>query len=278
MEFWAWYLFGAALCLAAKLARYWHHGRHMGDGLKAIWDWFFERSKENAVSWLVTVAVVWAFGAFFFYRVEPPGWNWLETIPLKAPFAFIFGIVAEIGAPNAAKWLMRKAVCPPGMPSLFLLAFALSASGASAQDISLAWDASPSQGVLGYNVYADWELFDSTGGLTIAVPPEAGRTFYVTAFDDYSESAPSNSVTVGVIAPPHNPRLVSPGDAATYEELVAAIMSALDSAGAEMVRLREYAEACATIPDTPPPPAVVPLDLDRLRAVLARLAGIQGAR
>jgi hypothetical protein len=110
MEFWAWYLFGAALCLAAKLARYWHHGRNMGDGLKAIWDWFFERSKENAVSWLVTVAVVWGFGAAFFYRVEPPGWEWLASVPLKAPFAFLLGVVAEVAAPNAAKWLIGKAL------------------------------------------------------------------------------------------------------------------------------------------------------------------------
>jgi hypothetical protein len=110
MEFWTWYLAGALLCLTAKLARYWHHGRNMGDGLMAIKEWFFERSADNAVSWLVTVAVVWCLGAAFFYRVELPAWEWLEAVPLKPPFAFLLGIVAEVAAPNAAKWLIGKAL------------------------------------------------------------------------------------------------------------------------------------------------------------------------
>lgn len=68
--------------------------------------------------------------------------------------------------------------------------------------VSLTWDASPSDGITGYNIYlsqgAEYTLCGTVPGIGVtisALRPGMQYSFYVTAFDDTSESDPSEIVS-----------------------------------------------------------------------------------
>jgi len=99
----------------------------------------------------------------------------------------------------------------------FLLSAALFlfAGFASAANVNLAWDASASEGVLGYkihfgNVSGQYTTIVDVGDvLTATIPdlPETGATFYfvATAYDALEESVYSNEVSKQIGAPPPPP-------------------------------------------------------------------------
>ena len=109
MKIWYFYGAGAFLTLLWKLVRYAYHGRNMGRPYKDILcEWFFESSSENAVSWITTIAIVWAFGFLYVGRYEIVEINFLAKIPLASPIAFLLGSLMELAAPAAAKWVLGK--------------------------------------------------------------------------------------------------------------------------------------------------------------------------
>lgn len=109
MKLWSWYAAGALLTLLWKLARYVYHGRKMGTSYGTLLsEWFFEASSENAISWITTIGVVWAFGALYIQNLEFQGAEILNKIPDVPAFAFLLGSLMEFGAPNAAKWILSK--------------------------------------------------------------------------------------------------------------------------------------------------------------------------
>jgi hypothetical protein len=104
---WAWWIVGALLTLAWKLARYIYAQKKLGYSLKvSLLEWFFEDSAENAVSWITTIGAVWVLGATYIdrltiYEVSVP-------LPLHNSLAFFLGGLAEFIAPNITKWITRK--------------------------------------------------------------------------------------------------------------------------------------------------------------------------
>lgn len=66
------------------------------------------------------------------------------------------------------------------------------------------WDQSPSAGVIGYNFYEDGLKIGSTVSLTFIVKnlmANEAHSFYVTAYDQNSESNPSNTVNYTALIP-----------------------------------------------------------------------------
>ena len=67
--------------------------------------------------------------------------------------------------------------------------------------VDLAWTASETPEVIGYSVYRNGLIVAQGAGLSVTDPSvQSGQsyTYYVTAYDVYTESSPSNSVTVTV--------------------------------------------------------------------------------
>lgn len=105
------------------------------------------------------------------------------------------------------------------LPSLFLLASALSAR---AQNLTLAWSPSPSDGVTNYVLYAHTNTLTSTNLSTAAVKINVSTNltaavsdlvqglwyFGVTAQTTNAQSVPSNIVLAQVPAPPSNMRTI----------------------------------------------------------------------
>lgn len=105
---WACYLLAVALTLAWKLIRYIRAQKaQCVPARRAAWNWFFEGSAENAVSWITTAGVIWVVADCYMRRVEFLG-GWLQSIPIEKSIAFLLGSVVEIAAPNAAKWILSK--------------------------------------------------------------------------------------------------------------------------------------------------------------------------
>jgi len=71
---------------------------------------------------------------------------------------------------------------------------------ADARSVTLLWDPSPTETVIGYKVYKDGQFFLDAGNvITLKIDDLYNVTteFYVTAYDDKgNESEPSNSVTM----------------------------------------------------------------------------------
>ncbi len=106
---WAFYLAGALLTLAWKLVRYCYHGVRMQKKISdLLFEWFFESSSENAISWITTIAVVWVIGVAYIARVDSPWLPLLKLVPMHISFAFLLGSLMELAAPAAAKWLLSK--------------------------------------------------------------------------------------------------------------------------------------------------------------------------
>jgi hypothetical protein len=105
---WASYLGGALLALAYKYARYLYTGHQSRIGWKELtWEWFFDPCKENAVSWVTTVGVVWIIGSLYIERMDwEVGGNFLKSLPVQSPVAFTLGSMMEFVAPNISKWFV----------------------------------------------------------------------------------------------------------------------------------------------------------------------------
>jgi hypothetical protein len=84
-------------------------------GRQAIMEWFFDPTAENAVSWIATVGVVWAFGFLF---IEASGsftgifGTVFQYLPVACPIAFFLGYGMEMKAPDIAKWMLDKVLNP----------------------------------------------------------------------------------------------------------------------------------------------------------------------
>lgn len=86
------------------------------------------------------------------------------------------------------------------MRRLFLsMAFCLVAATAQAATVGLQWDAVPEAD--GYRVYMDDQMVKpvSTTAAEITSPP-GKHVFYVTAYNSWGESGPSNTVTTPAVA------------------------------------------------------------------------------
>lgn len=108
---WLWYLAGAICCLLWKWQRYCYESRGHGISFwKASREWFELHTFGSQASWVATIGVVWVIGAVYVDRV---GVEWmfdgiLKFIPVHVSFAFLLGVLAELSAPAAVKWLATK--------------------------------------------------------------------------------------------------------------------------------------------------------------------------
>jgi hypothetical protein len=70
-------------------------------------EWFSLDLMSDQISWLATIAVVWAGGYLYLSKVRF-GWEWLDQFPIAVPIAFLLGIIMEYTAPAAFKWILGK--------------------------------------------------------------------------------------------------------------------------------------------------------------------------
>lgn len=109
---WVAYLFAALATLAGKLIIYVRAGKKMGKPAgKCIKEWFLENSRQNIASWVATIGFVWGIGAVYIDRVVSLAGilgQVFDAIPVHASFALVLGYVAEMVAPNAAKWFISQ--------------------------------------------------------------------------------------------------------------------------------------------------------------------------
>jgi hypothetical protein len=72
-------------------------------------EWFLEATVANAVSWttsLTNIAIAWTIGRIYINKLAI--WDTLGSLPLDNSLSFLLGILAEVAAPNAMKWIMAK--------------------------------------------------------------------------------------------------------------------------------------------------------------------------
>jgi len=101
------YGIAAAAMLALKLVNYLRnsekYGKTAGQSLR---EWFFERSLENAASWLATGLVVWVLGYIYIEQaIELTGvlGKTIAAVPVSIPTAALAGCLNEIIAPAVFK-------------------------------------------------------------------------------------------------------------------------------------------------------------------------------
>lgn len=84
---------------------------------------------------------------------------------------------------------------------------------AFAETVTLTWDTVAD--VTGYNVYLDGQLYQPTNAPPVTLQIKPGKhSFHVTAYNEWGESAPSNTVTTPDVAGvPANVKLVITIDA-----------------------------------------------------------------
>ena len=105
----AWFFFfGALLTLAWKLIRCIRYEKTKGVSAKdALMDWFFSPTQDNAVSWVTTLGLIWCVGTIYINKITlsflP---DWADDIPVRIPFAFFMGSLAEWFAPDILKFVM----------------------------------------------------------------------------------------------------------------------------------------------------------------------------
>lgn len=108
-KLWIWYAAGAAAALLWKFGIYYRTNRQLGKGLaRTIDEWIFEKSPENAVSWVATILIVWAAGVTFISDLAFLWSDFFNKIPHHPAFAALFGYAMEYIAPNAFKWILSK--------------------------------------------------------------------------------------------------------------------------------------------------------------------------
>ena len=102
--FYFFYFFGAFLMLAIKYFTYIKYGRIKGESVKtSTIDWFFSPTKENAVSWITTIAIVWLGGVIYIEKLPVPYLTDIFALPLHNAMAFFLGILVEYVAPTIMK-------------------------------------------------------------------------------------------------------------------------------------------------------------------------------
>ena len=109
---WFFYLLGAFLTLAWKWAKYCYQNPTRSLRQNSI-VWFFEDSKENYVSWVTTIGIVWALGVSYITHVEWMMAGFFTAIPVQDGFAFFLGSLMELMAPATIKWIISKLPVPP---------------------------------------------------------------------------------------------------------------------------------------------------------------------
>lgn len=109
---WIAYLAVALITLLSKLASYVYTGTKKGDSIgKSIKDWFFEKTLANGASWVGTIVFVWAFGYIYVegvFSVLGFFGAFFQKLPVACPIGALLGWGAEMGAPDACKWLIKK--------------------------------------------------------------------------------------------------------------------------------------------------------------------------
>jgi hypothetical protein len=108
-KLWIWYAAGAAAALLWKFICYYRTNRKLGKHIAVTLDeWVFEKSPENAVSWIATILIVWTAGVTFIGDIAFLWSEFLNKIPHHPAFAALFGYIMEYAAPNAFKWILSK--------------------------------------------------------------------------------------------------------------------------------------------------------------------------
>jgi hypothetical protein len=119
---WLYYILGALLTLVWKWQRYAYSMKGIQtanpDGTlnppikfwQASKKWFELETFGSQISWGVTIGVVWVLGALFIDRI---GVDWLfggilASVPVAAPWLFLFGSISEMTVPAVAKWIASK--------------------------------------------------------------------------------------------------------------------------------------------------------------------------
>jgi hypothetical protein len=109
---WIWvsYLSAALLVLLYKWGRYVYFAAldESKPVHEATMEWFFEASVANGVSWVVTIGVVWVFGAMYINQVTWSWFSWIREVPVHAAIAFLFGALMEMIAPAVVKLIVSK--------------------------------------------------------------------------------------------------------------------------------------------------------------------------
>jgi hypothetical protein len=109
---WNFYLIGIGLTLTYKLCRYIREGKAQNiPASKSAWNWFFDSSLDNVVSWGATIlnfTGAFVLGAVYIDKLQIPGLTWLSAIPLHWAFALFLGSLTEFAIPNIAKTLANK--------------------------------------------------------------------------------------------------------------------------------------------------------------------------
>lgn len=106
---WIWYCAGALSALLWKFLCYYRVNHRMGKDLLTCADeWIFEKSPENAVSWVATVLVVWCAGVTFISDIAFFWSDFIKQIPEHPAFVCLLGYLMEYAAPNVFKWILGK--------------------------------------------------------------------------------------------------------------------------------------------------------------------------
>ncbi len=108
---WA-YVIAALLTLGWKIVRCLRYEKTKGVKVKdALMDYFFAPTQDNAVSWVTTLGLIWCIGTMYINRITMSFLpDWADDIPVRVPFAFFIGSLAEWIAPEALKALINAVV------------------------------------------------------------------------------------------------------------------------------------------------------------------------
>ena len=108
---WYWYISFALLALLWKLARYIYVGVVRDNRLwrACMREWFEIHTIDSQVSWIATLAIVWAGGALLLSDAGGKVFGeWFERIPIAPWSAALAGSVMEYAAPSALKFIVSK--------------------------------------------------------------------------------------------------------------------------------------------------------------------------
>jgi hypothetical protein len=97
--------------LLYKYISYIKYGKKLGVSVKsATFDWFFEPSLSNAVSWMTTLSASWLCSAVYVDKLAFPMLiDVFGPLPLHGAIALFSGIITEMVAPYITKWVITKA-------------------------------------------------------------------------------------------------------------------------------------------------------------------------
>jgi len=106
---WLAYWIGAIAALAWKWVRWCLIGdcEYNKSWRQSTKEWFSLALREEQVSWVVTVGIVWVVGAVFVQRIEID-LDLLKYVPVHYSTAFLLGSLMEFVVPAVFKWLLSK--------------------------------------------------------------------------------------------------------------------------------------------------------------------------